>query len=825
MSKLFANENYISNPKGRKYVWGNLRFIGQFTAIDFLIVAFSILFLLPFFWILNIIWVLILALIILFSSLFLITENRGVKGYELFFKIFTLFSKTKKFNPTELVSSEESGHIVYEVLSGWDITNLNTKDISFIENEMTNVLSNIKTGSIKICKFNSTFRMRDYTNALKNEIKSLNYKENEIDKNKALVLDSYLSNVEKFKNSTMPNIYIEFIDVDKVEIEIFVSKISSTLELKKVNEQEWNSIKISNFNHEDEKGNINNRNFHSGGNQYVIGKMDFQRNIPSFWMTDLIFNEKILFSVELRNPTFDEKEKIKKDIKKWSKQVMKSRDISSKNIIDAKKEIEGEEAKDELMKGYIFNNEDIKYCDGSILLKIDKDSNLDWKKQVEEISFILEKKSNIVWNRGINQQLEFIKDMFLRTNTRRLFPVNSSTIVFGFPFQNQAILDKGGAYIGTTDRFFPFVYNSLKEGTAGKHTSIIARTGGGKSVLMQMLLTSSEIKKDSVNYILDPKSSGFHEAITSKFGGEVIKMDDNAINPLKFNSKVTKENFEKTISNKAIELEEFFYILFAREAKHSKNADSISQLSDAVKKFFIKKEKEIIKGTEFTFLDLKKEFKEKVEFKALLSKLVDGTYSTFNKKDNLILKDNKSYVFDLLEIMNMDNEITKATLFLILNKIMDEIFNRQNKDSNLGLWIDEAGDFLKSNFLLNKLERLMVKSRSFKTMIVLATQNISDLVGDSNKKLASIMGNSEHMFIGQLQDGQKQTLNEMFKGAEIQTLTDAEKDHIGESDSIEQKGKFLWINGRKRKMIHVDYLNNYVIKGWIEESKELKGLE
>jgi len=187
--------------------------------------------------------------------------------------------------------------------------------------------------------------------------------------------------------------------------------------------------------------------------------------------------------------------------------------------------------------------------------------------------------------------------------------------------------------------------------------------------------------------VLDPKSSTIYDAILKKFNGEQIDIGEQNLNPLAFARILDENNFKEEVEYKALEVEEFLKILF-NGTGYIKANEIISELSDYIKQFYLKNETKILNGKEYIFSDIYKALdKEKLisKFSFIMSKLINGTFSRFNCKGDVKFNEKKSIVFNLLEVMNLEPHLTNSILFLIMNMVMDDIFNRQDKKIKLNL--------------------------------------------------------------------------------------------------------------------------------------------
>ncbi len=809
-NNIGINANFIDSSKGRRFVFGNIKFVGEFTLIDFVLMIIFVGITIPFFFIKIALGIVVLIIMfIIFISL--IMEVKSLKLYErIWFKLKFIFS-TKKININSIISDNDN---VYEVMGGFDGSNLSNRDLFKINKEFNDFLESID-GRIKIFKFNSTFRLKEISDNYEKIINS-RYTEG--------IVPSYKINIDEYINRKMPNFYIQFLNIDSDEINVLLSKLNSIFPVIELKSESFKIIKASLFGFSPEL-EMKSKSISNNDSDFSIGKITFGHNVPDFWLQQLLNNTNVSFSIDIRKPNFKEKEVIKKSIKRWSKSVQNDtfEEIVGKNFFETKNNSESREAKNEIILNNIIGKDEIELINGYVFIEKDKSNPLSFKKQINDINFINYKYANFNIDILEGQQLNLLNEFFNETSyEKNWYPTNSSTISNSVLFQNQSYLDKNGAYIGTINNIFPFVFNSWKDGNAGKHMGILAKTGAGKTILMKKLIIADEVMSNSRQYILDPKNDGFDKVVLDRFGGLSINVYKMPLNPLEINLRLNND-INSLIENKIIEIQEWLFILFKKEINSSSFGINISLFVEQISKFLKNWHLDKKINHSATFFDLNDYLilmELENDYKLILLKLVNGSYSRFNIRNDFLLE-NKSIVFNLQDVFNISNEeLRNSILFLILNKIIDEIYYRQDKNINISLWIDEAGDFFKSEFLTKRLEQLMIKSRSFNTKICWATQNPTDLIDKNNKFLNSIFSNTEHLFIGQLKDSQIGAINEMLVIAENDTLTKAEKEWIGDSSSEFDKGKFLYFNSNQRYRVKSDYNGDFVFKGWNEEWKK-----
>ncbi len=822
MSNLKENKNFIDDPKGRKWSWGYVKFIGEFTTIDFFIVSVIVLFTIPLFFIIPL-WV---SFIIAFFNFFLlvlfIKEVKGNKLYELFFDFFKYFFTNKKIIVSQFLESNDDIQI-YEVISGFDITNLTNDELEKIDYYFNNFYKKIN-GDLKIIKTSTTYRLTQSLKDLGNQV---------LDENKTelsrKIIASYYENLDSFSKNKMPNIYFKFEHMSEIDIEIALKEIESLIEVRKVSIKEWQAIVLLEFDAKKEYKVKRNRIISDDGEiEKTIVKLNFQRNVPSLFLNDFIYNSNTSFVIDFKTPSFEEQQKVKKSIKKWSKTVEDDY-VEGKNFIDKVQNASKQEAKNQVMSNYLFGKDDLRFFNTYIIFDHDKESNLSFKKQLEIASLDSQIKTNFSFNPLFSKQFEFFNNVWYQRNERKWFPTNISTITNILPFQNESILNPNGAYIGTVGiANYPFMFHPFrKKGISGFHTGVISKTGGGKSTLLKMLM-AADYSIDSTKFmILDPKNE--FRIVMDSIGGQTIDVSKLSLNPLKI--RITSlQNAEYEILNKLSEIKEFLFILFEREATiNGEMVEKISLLLDHIKKFYEYNALSIMEGKEFIFLDLSKWLSTFGinNVHSLIVKFTQGIFSRFNKKDGINFYSN-SFNFELLHVKNIKDEaIRNAIMFSIMAKIIDEIYANQEIQTKISLVIDEAGWFFKSDFLAAKIEAIMVEARSFNTKITWATQNITDLINDNqiNSKLISIYSNTEHMFLGQIKLPQRQVVNKLMKESGSKELAKTELEWIEDSDLVEDRGKFLYQRGGKNKKIKVDLVNQYVIRSFFFEDYHITNEE
>ncbi len=817
MSKLSENKNFIDDSKGRKWSWGTFKFVGEFTTIDFFILIISTIIVLPLFFFISI-WITLIIFFTIFSiTTILIVEAKGNKLYELIFDHLSFVFKSKDLSILEFLEEKDDVNI-YEIEFGFDITNLFSEEEDKIEKKFNNFYQKIN-GDLKIIKTKSTYRLTNLLKELGDIV--LDKNKNNIKKE---VIASYYENLDSFSKNKMPNLYFKFERMSDQDIKIALRELNGMLEVKKVAKEEWQAITMLEFNSKDKfKVKRNKIVSNDGKVEKSILKVNFERIVPSLFLNEFIYNKNTSFVIDYKTPNFEERQKVKKSIKKWSRN-MEDEVIEGKNIIDKMNDFSKKEAKNEVMLNYLFNNDGLKFFNVYVTFDKDFESELSFKKQIEVLSLDLQIKNNFYLNPLYSKQKEYFRNIWFKRIETKWFPTNISTITNILPFQNESILNSKGAYIGTSGvAGFPFMFHPFRtKGISGFHTGIISKTGGGKSTLLKILIAADYSIDDSRLMIMDPKNE--FKIVMETIGGKTIDVSRTPLNPLKLIID-KKENIDFEILDKVSEFKEFLFLVFEREAKvNAEINEKISLMTDLLKKFYEENKKMLLQKYEFIFSDFKKWLVKKQikTIDKILVKFIDGSLSRFNVKDGIDFEKD-SFTFELLYVKNIkDESIRNAIMFSITSKVINEIYANQIKQNKISFVIDEAGWFFKSEFLTSKIESIMVEARAFNTKITWATQNITDLINSKvdSDKLISIYSNTEHIFLGQIKSPQRKAINLLMKESGEKELTKSELSWLEDSDSLEDKGKFLYQKGGNIKKIKVDLSNQYAIKNYFFEKHQ-----
>ena len=98
--------NIVDFPKGRKYKWGNVKYIGEFTLIDFIFCFIIVILGVALFFLISIWIALIINIFFYLLLIILIKEWSGYKSYELFIDMFKFIYKDKHIEFSEILEDE-----------------------------------------------------------------------------------------------------------------------------------------------------------------------------------------------------------------------------------------------------------------------------------------------------------------------------------------------------------------------------------------------------------------------------------------------------------------------------------------------------------------------------------------------------------------------------------------------------------------------------------------------------------------------------------------------------------------------------------------------
>ncbi len=281
----------------------------------------------------------------------------------------------------------------------------------------------------------------------------------------------------------------------------------------------------------------------------------------------------------------------------------------------------------------------------------------------------------------------------------------------------------------------PLFWNPFKNNAGNYNVAVIGKSGSGKSVFMQELVTSIRGFGGKV-YVIDDGRSFMNSAKLQ--GGEFIEFSDKSnlcLNPFSLiNEEAMKQNQE--YMGEVIGLiRSMVRQMCEGVKKDSKPIEQIQEryIEEAVQNAWEKKQKNASISEVRDFLAVHKD--ERARDLAILMQpfvvadpanpeSVDGIYSRFFKGQSNIKLENPFMVFELAELKNKKEFQSIVMMFLIF--LIAENMYFGDRKTNISLVIDEAWDLLHGEGTAVFIEGLARRARKYGGNIVLGTQSVND---------------------------------------------------------------------------------------------------
>ena len=155
----------------------------------------------------------------------LIKEVKGNKLYELIFDFFAYIFSDKKISVLEFIENKEV--IIYEVVSGFDISNLKEEELQKIDKYFNSFYEKI-TGEVKIIKTSTTYRLQESLITLGDLTKNA---KNNVSQQ---IIGSYYENLDNFSKNKMPNLYLKFDKMEKDDVKAALNEIKNIIEIREL---------------------------------------------------------------------------------------------------------------------------------------------------------------------------------------------------------------------------------------------------------------------------------------------------------------------------------------------------------------------------------------------------------------------------------------------------------------------------------------------------------------------------------------------------------------------------------------------------------------
>lgn len=280
----------------------------------------------------------------------------------------------------------------------------------------------------------------------------------------------------------------------------------------------------------------------------------------------------------------------------------------------------------------------------------------------------------------------------------------------------------------------PLFWNPFKNTDGNYNVAVIGKSGSGKSVFMQDLVTSIRGFGGKV-YVIDDGRSFMNSALLQ--GGEFIEFSEKSqicLNPFSVvDDAIMKENAE--YKGEVVGLIRSMIRQMCEGVK--KNSESISQvqeryIEEAVQNVWEKKGRDA-SVTDVRDLLLNHEDKRAKDLAILMRPFVlksdkpgdvNGIYSRFFVGQSNIKLNNPLMVFELAELKNK-KEFQSIVLMFLMFLVSENMYFGDRK-TPITLLIDEAWDLLHGEGSAAFIEGLARRARKYFGNIITGTQSVND---------------------------------------------------------------------------------------------------
>lgn len=386
----------------------------------------------------------------------------------------------------------------------------------------------------------------------------------------------------------------------------------------------------------------------------------------------------------------------------------------------------------------------------SVFIDVSSSSLDELNKLKDKVNFLLSTK-NILYSKLMFRQLEgflscgYFSNNLFKNEFTRLLPDES--LINLYPFSSHGKYDKCGYYIGQDD-FSGEILDDTNEITDDKTNNniiVLGNSGQGKSYLLKLLICNL-LESGKRVLILDPENE--YITLTNNLDGNNISFlsDSLSLNPLHifFITDDKKYDYERHISY----LLDFFSLLFDFSNKELSTLESF--IHDLYIRFGIDKDTYYSKEQKFpTLYDLYKELKAKLDenndtldenrifSNSIVRDLCLSIYQIAcgNNKKYFLSEiepnlDGRIINFSLKDVLSLSSQLKSAILFNILSYCENYLLTK----GNTVLVIDELYLFLENKIALKSIRDNLKRVRKRNSSLILATQNINDLLLDDIKE-------------------------------------------------------------------------------------------
>lgn len=384
-----------------------------------------------------------------------------------------------------------------------------------------------------------------------------------------------------------------------------------------------------------------------------------------------------------------------------------------------------------------------------------------------------------------------------RKSSETINVIATSALAGMFPFVIKELFDVDGSYLGGSSGL-PVFLNVFHRDDDRKNSNavIFGAPGGGKSYFLKKLLLMFYTQNKKI-YVLDPENE--YRRFNQIFGVDYIDLSglkDQVINPLQvfpaFSENENDTGTTNEVSAHLVFLEQFFQTVLPNLGAYQKDL-LMSYVSELYDKFGIKDEDNVsaYEPEKFpTFSDLmsvildrqtllikRQKASELYELENLsplimaIKKFTEGgIYSSlWNGKTTLTLN-NEFTVFNFQALFASGNTtVVNAQMLLVVKYLNQEIIkNREQKDNNIVIAIDEAHRFINGEFTvgLDFMQQEAKQIRKYFGSFIIATQNINDFCGGSEEmkqKASAVINCCQYSFVFNLAPDDINQITNLYK--------------------------------------------------------------
>lgn len=452
----------------------------------------------------------------------------------------------------------------------------------------------------------------------------------------------------------------------------------------------------------------------------------------------------------------------------------------------------------------------------SILITISAPTLDELDDKIREVYNLMESKDMPLLPLDLRQEEGFRSTLPFVNIQKDVFKISSRNILCGelasvFPFNEPAIFDEGGIYIGKNKAGRLCAINSFDTTKYDKpHMMIQGSTGSGKTYACQLILGRNRMAGARCFAIAPIKGEEYRRQCEN-IGGRFIKLTTDGKNYVNiFDIRIPDEQhllgngdcmyFEQAsyLSRKLVVVSAYFEILMPYLTPLQQSLLNVA-IVDAYRKKGITTDNSTIKNPDGTYkevpiisdvcialkdmlenpvldMDMEKgeviaatmpdtgEFRYVIhELLGIMQQFISGTYSFLNHHTSIRDIDNDYIVFDISEMDSAGDRIMGAMMFTIINHIMDSM--SEDLTQRKVVLIDELWKLIsegssKTAAFVKELYKII---RAYNGQVITASQDIQDWnARDNESVLNTIINNSQFQILMRMQPHSLSVVSDML---------------------------------------------------------------